>query len=203
MEIHTAPEGGGLSDSPLSRPEANFLHSLPRPAHPLVMSTSPCDEVRGSTYQALPASVLYILRFEGLAIAALTALLYARTGAHWWLFAALWLLPDLSLLGYLASPFWGARVYNSVHAYATPATLAICALALGVPSLIPVALIWGNHIAVDRLLGYGLKFQGGSGWTIRGRSVRPLEQGRNEYMGRPIVSNLLLSAAMLTEPLSR
>ena len=116
----------------------------------------------------LPASILYILRFEGFAVAVLTAILYARTGASWWLFAALWLTPDLSMLGYLAGPFFGARVYNAIHAYATPATLAVCAMALGSHTLLPVAIIWGNHIAVDRLLGYGLKYQAGFGWTHLG-----------------------------------
>ena len=116
----------------------------------------------------LPASILYILRFEGLAVAVLTAILYAHTGASWWLFAALWLTPDLSMLGYLAGPFFGARVYNAIHAYATPATLAVCAMALGSHTLLPVAIIWGNHIAVDRLLGYGLKYQAGFGWTHLG-----------------------------------
>lgn len=120
----------------------------------------------------LPASVLYILRFDGLAIAAVTLLLYARTGASWWMFAGLWLLPDLSMLGYLAGPFWGARVYNSIHAYATPITLACCALLLGATPLLPFALIWTNHIAIDRLLGYGLKYQSGFGDTHLGRTGR-------------------------------
>src|ERR1039458_4151989 len=58
---------------------------------------------------ARSSSVITLLRLEGLAVAAVSAALYARTGASWWLFAALWLLPDLSMLGYLASPCWGAR----------------------------------------------------------------------------------------------
>ena len=122
------------------------------------MTKTPCDELDARVRYELPASILYILRFEALAITALTALLYARTGASWWLFAALWLAPDLSMLGYLAGPFWGARVYNSVHAYATPVTLAVCALLLHAGSLLPFALIWANHIAVDRLMGFGLKY---------------------------------------------
>jgi hypothetical protein len=125
------------------------------------MSTSPCEEAQAAARAGLPASVLYILRFDGLAIAALTVLLYARTGASWWLFAALWLVPDLSMLGYLAGPFWGSRVYNSIHAYATPVTLGVCALLLHADALLPIALIWMNHIAVDRLLGYGLKYPSG------------------------------------------
>jgi hypothetical protein len=113
--------------------------------------------------------VLSILRLEGLAAAALSAVFYARTGASWWLFAALWLAPDLSLLGYLAGPNWGARIYNAIHAYITPATLAVSALLLHSFAPVPFALIWINHIGVDRMLGYGLKFQEGFAWTHLGK----------------------------------
>lgn len=133
------------------------------------MSQSPCEEVQSRSSTGLPASILYILRSEGLAITALTAVLYARTGASWWVFAVLWLAPDLSMLGYLAGPFWGARIYNAIHAYATPVTLAICGLLLRNDLLLPLALIWTNHIAVDRLLGYGLKYPSSFGLTHLGR----------------------------------
>ncbi|HWG21421.1 MAG TPA: DUF4260 domain-containing protein [Terracidiphilus sp.] len=136
------------------------------------MSKAPCAEAEAKVHAELPASVLYILRCEGLAVAVLTAILYARSGASWWLFAALWLAPDLSLLGYFAGPSLGARIYNSVHAYATPITLAVCALLVGAHALVPIALIWGNHIAVDRLLGFGLKYPAGFGWTHLGRVGR-------------------------------
>ncbi len=136
------------------------------------MSTTPCDEAERSAQPTLPASVVYILRFEAFAIAAVTAILFARTSASWWLFAVLWLAPDLSLLGYLAGPFWGSRVYNSIHAYATPATLGVCAVLLHARGLLPIGLIWANHIAVDRLLGYGLKYQAGFEWTHLGRIGR-------------------------------
>jgi hypothetical protein len=105
------------------------------------------------------------LRLEGLAAAAFSAVLYARTGASWWLFAALWLAPDLSMLGYLAGPCNGAKIYNAIHTYVTPATLAVCGMLLGAPAVMPIALIWVNHIGVDRLLGYGLKYPAGFGWT--------------------------------------
>ena len=106
---------------------------------------------------ATPASIVMILRLEGLAVAAATAALYARTGASWWLFAALWLVPDLSMLGYLLGSCRGARIYNAVHAYVAPAALGClrsCCTRMGCCRF---ALIWANHIGVDRLLGYGLK----------------------------------------------
>jgi hypothetical protein len=76
------------------------------------------------------------------------------------------------MLGYLAGPGWGARIYNAIHSYVTPATLAVCALLLRSPALVPIALIWFNHIGVDRLLGYGLKYPAGFGWTHLGKSGR-------------------------------
>lgn len=98
----------------------------------------------------------------------ITAAVYARTGASWWLFAALWLTPDLSILGYLAGPVRGARIYNSIHTYITPLPLALPALLLHSYVLLPFALIWVNHIGVDRLLGFGLKYPAGFGWTHLG-----------------------------------
>ena len=97
------------------------------------------------------------------------AVLYARTGASWWLFAALWLVPDLSMLGYLAGPCRGARIYNAFHTYVMPGVLALVALLPGARFALPLALIWVNHIGVDRLLGYGLKYADGFGFTHLGR----------------------------------
>lgn len=60
---------------------------------------------------------------------------------------------------------WGARVYNAIHSYGAPAALALCALLLRTPAPLPFALIWLNHIGVDRLLGCGLKYPHGFTWT--------------------------------------
>ena len=122
--------------------------------------------------QTRTSTVILLLRLEGLAVAAVTVALYARTGASWWLFAALWLAPDLSMLGYLAGPCRGARVYNAFHTYAGPVVLALSALLLHVHGALPVALIWANHIGADRLLGYGLKYADGFGYTHLGRVGR-------------------------------
>ncbi len=108
---------------------------------------------------------MLLLRLEGLAAAAVTAVLYAHTGASWWLFAALWLAPDLSMLGYLAGSRRGARIYNAFHTYVAPVVLALSALLLHARGLSPLALIWANHIGVDRLLGFGLKYADGFRWT--------------------------------------
>ena len=138
------------------------------------MATALSRSVQQNDCPAVAAPLAALLRLEGLAVAALTAVLYARTGTSWWLFAALWLVPDLSMLGYLVDSCWGARTYNAIHSYVTPATLAVCALVLHQPALVPFALIWANHIGVDRLLGYGLKYPAGFKWThLSGPGGRP------------------------------
>ena len=118
----------------------------------------------GETPAILPP-LLWWLRLEGLAVAALSALLYARSGSSWWLFAILWLVPDLSMMGYWAGSRWGAHCYNTVHAYLLPAALAIGGLCLHRAAILSITLIWFNHIGVDRLLGYGLKYPAGFGFT--------------------------------------
>jgi hypothetical protein len=120
------------------------------------------DPIAGSHVQIF-------LRLEGLAVAAVSVLFYAHTGASWWLFAGLWLLPDLSMLGYLGGPRLGARIYNAIHSYVTPATLAAMSILLKSPALLPYAFVWVNHIGVDRMMGYGLKYPQGFGWTHLGR----------------------------------
>ncbi len=125
--------------------------------------------LNSQTCPAVGAPLVFLLRLEGLAAAVFAAVLYAHTGASWWLFAALWLAPDLSMLGYLVNANIGARIYNAIHSYVTPATLAVCSMLLGSAAVMPIALIWVNHIGVDRLLGYGLKYPAGFGWTHLGR----------------------------------
>lgn len=121
-----------------------------------------------ATGGAVTGSVAILLRLEGLVVAVASAALYARTGASWWLFAALWLTPDLSMLAYLKRPCLGARYYNVAHTYLLPGVLALLGWLLHANALLPVALIWVNHIGVDRLLGYGLKYSDGFGYTHLG-----------------------------------
>lgn len=115
------------------------------------------------------SSIIFLQCAEGLAIATAAAVLYARTGASWWLFAAVWLVPDLSMLSYLGGACLGARIYNAFHTYIAPGVLALCSLLPGARIALPLALIWANHIGVDRMLGYGLKYGNGFGYTHLGR----------------------------------
>ncbi len=102
-------------------------------------------------------SVAVQLRIEHAALAVAAIVAYSAVGASWWLFAALILAPDLGMLGYLAGPKVGARVYNVAHNYALAALAVGLGWYLAVPLLLAIGLIWVAHISIDRTLGYGLK----------------------------------------------
>ncbi len=101
--------------------------------------------------------VTWILRSEAVAaFVAGLALWFANDGALLWILPAL-LLPDISMLGYVAGPRVGALTYNAVHNW----TLALGMLALGWwassgPALLVGAVLLA-HVGMDRALGYGLK----------------------------------------------
>jgi hypothetical protein len=109
-----------------------------------------------------------VLRAEGAAIFALSLLLYGKTDWSWWLMVVLFLAPDVSFLGYLAGPRIGAVVYNAAHSLLGPLVIVAAGLLLPAFILVPVALIWTAHVGFDRLLGYGLKYGAGFGYTHLG-----------------------------------
>ncbi|GGK61141.1 DUF4260 family protein [Ornithinimicrobium pekingense] len=106
---------------------------------------------------ALP---VWFQRIESAAVAALVVVVFVQLGFAWWWLVAIFLLWDLSMLGYLVSPTVGAVSYNVGHSYLGPATLLLLSWVGAVDARWPlfVTLTWAFHIAVDRLLGYGLKF---------------------------------------------
>ena len=120
---------------------------------------------------------LLLLRLEGAALLIIATVLYANTGTGWLFYALLFLVPDLSFLGYLAGPRVGAIAYNAAHTTLGPIALALVGIYAGVSLLIAIALIWAAHIGIDRMLGYGLKYAAGFGFTHLVRIGRPRPEG--------------------------
>lgn len=103
------------------------------------------------------SGISMLLRIEALIELLLAIAAYRHIGGNWKTFALLFLVPDLSMLGYLVNPRLGAHLYNVGHTYLVPAVLALSGLLLATPSLYLFSLIWAAHIGFDRTLGYGLK----------------------------------------------
>ena len=102
-----------------------------------------------------------LLRLEGaVGFCALIAA-YAWSGHSWWLFGALFFVPDLSMLAYLVNARIGAAGYNIAHSLIGPGLLGGAGFLLGSPILPWLAVIWAAHIGFDRMLGYGLKYSSG------------------------------------------
>jgi hypothetical protein len=118
---------------------------------------------------AATGGVRALLRLEGVVLFAGMTLLYALWDGSWWVYAILFLAPDLSFAAYLAGPKAGAVVYNAAHSYLLPVALMTAGLAMASPLVLSIAMIWLAHIGIDRALGYGLKYQAGFAFTHLGR----------------------------------
>src|SRR5262245_5141573 len=77
----------------------------------------PMDTV-AAVAPAVTGTPRLLLRIEGACIFAIAIVLYWRLSESWWLFVVLFLVPDLSFLGYLAEAGVGAIAYNLAHTVA-------------------------------------------------------------------------------------
>ena len=117
---------------------------------------------------AAHGGVRTLLRLEGAAVLAGALIAYAQLDAGWVAFALLFLVPDVSLLGYFAGARAGALLYNAAHSYLAPAALIALGALAAQPVALALGLVWVAHIGFDRLLGYGLKYGSGFGATHLG-----------------------------------
>jgi Domain of unknown function (DUF4260) len=123
-----------------------------------------------------PTNLISVI-LRGEALAALIggiAIWVANDGSVLWL-AAFMLVPDISMIGYLANDRIGALTYNAVH------NLILAGALLGIGwwlgwrfGLMGGALLLA-HVGMDRALGYGLKLPTGFHETHLGRIGRGRE----------------------------
>jgi hypothetical protein len=102
-----------------------------------------------------------LLQLEGASALALSLFAYHWNQGSWVLFAVLFLVPDASMIGYLANVRLGAITYNAIHTYVGPILLAGYAIGGGHKQALMISLIWTAHIGLDRMLGFGLKYATG------------------------------------------
>ena len=108
------------------------------------------------------------VRADAAAIVVLTLWAVSATNSSWIWFFALFLLPDLSMIGYVFGPRVGAVAYNIGHLNAWPVGLLTTGLVFHAPFATTAALSWIAHIAFDNVLGYGLKLPSGFQYTALG-----------------------------------
>ena len=106
----------------------------------------------------MKSSHIYQLRGEAAAFLLLGLHVYSSFYADWLLFLTLFFIPDLSILLYLFSNKAGAYGYNISHFYGWPVLFISCGLFFGDSLLVKIGIIWASHLAFDRMLGWGLKY---------------------------------------------
>ncbi|MBS1680616.1 MAG: DUF4260 domain-containing protein [Bacteroidetes bacterium] len=88
-------------------------------------------------------------------------------GAYWlslylgyagWVFFVWLLVPDISMIGYLFNTKVGAAVYNTAHHQGLAIAVTAVGFYFAVPHVTLAGIILFGHSAMDRMLGYGLKF---------------------------------------------
>ena len=112
----------------------------------------------------------HIISLEYLFAAVLTALFFVTVGRFdWWWLIVLFLLFDISMVGYVVNQKIGALTYNMGHSLIGPAILAAIYIATNNQAVLFITSLWLFHIFVDRALGYGLKHSTGFEHTHLGK----------------------------------
>lgn len=113
------------------------------------------------------------LKLEEIAQFVLGILVFTQLDYAWWIFLVLILTPDIGMLGYAVNNRLGAALYNIFH----HKSLAIAIAVLGYYMQNDVTLLIGtilfSHSAMDRVMGYGLKYETGFRFTHLGELPQP------------------------------
>ncbi|MDT0605808.1 DUF4260 domain-containing protein [Croceitalea rosinachiae] len=109
------------------------------------------------------------IRLEEFMLLLLGFFLFMEMDFEWWLFFALLIVPDIGMLGYLGGNKIGAFLYNLFHHRGLAIFLLLVGKSfLNLPWLELIGIIMFSHIAMDRVFGYGLKYDKGFKYTHLG-----------------------------------
>lgn len=119
-----------------------------------------------------------LIKLEEAAQFALSIILFAKLPFVWWLYPALLLLPDLGMIGYAVNTTVGAFTYNLFHHKGIAILVGITGLFLASNPLMLAGIILFGHAAMDRMMGYGLKYSKGFKFTHLG-TLAPQRQDKH------------------------
>ena len=97
------------------------------------------------------------LRIEAVALAGLMTALTYKSGTPLWVLPATFIFFDIGMIGYIVSARVGALTYNLIHNSTIPTILIIYGALNNAHAISVIAYAWTFHIAIDRMLGFGLK----------------------------------------------
>ena len=109
------------------------------------------------------------LKLEEAAMFIGTILLFYWSEFEWWIYPAFFLAPDIGMLGYLINNKVGAFTYNILHSKVIAVIIELVGIYYSNNYLILTGIIMFGHSSFDRMLGYGLKYNTGFGFTHLGK----------------------------------
>jgi hypothetical protein len=131
------------------------------------MQKKSCNRIT-SLANAYFSAMKILLKIEEVAMFVVSLILFENLGISWWWFAACILLPDLSMIGYLINARVGACAYNFFHHKALAIVTWFVGLYFGNMHLQFTGIMLFAHASMDRMLGYGLKYETGFRFTHLG-----------------------------------
>ena len=99
-----------------------------------------------------------IVALEEFALFGLSIFVFSQLTYAWWLFPALLLVPDISMLGYLINNKAGAIGYNFFHHKALGIVVYLVGLYFNNEIFLLAGVLLFAHSCFDRVFGYGLKY---------------------------------------------
>ncbi len=109
-----------------------------------------------------------LLKTEEILMFALGIYMYSLLDFAWWWFLLLILAPDLGMIGYVFGSKIGAFTYNLTHHKGLAIALYLFGSYLSLPLWQLAGTILFSHSAMDRIFGYGLKYDKGFKFTHLG-----------------------------------
>ena len=111
-----------------------------------------------------------LIRAEAIVPFLISVLLISRLPLQfaWWIWIAIFLAPDLSMLGYLINNKAGAFTYNLFHHQLLAVVISVTGIVFQLPYVELAGLVLLGHSSLDRVMGYGLKFNTGFKFTHLG-----------------------------------
>ncbi len=109
-----------------------------------------------------------IIKLEELGMLVISIFALASFELAWWVYLILFLGPDISMLGYLLGNKIGAACYNIFHHKGIALALFLTGFIYHDWLLQVTGIILFGHSSMDRMFGYGLKYNEGFKFTHLG-----------------------------------
>lgn len=109
-----------------------------------------------------------VLKLEEILMFVLGIYLFNQLDYAWWWFLVLILAPDIGMIGYLFNNKIGALTYNLFHHKGLAILVYLAGVYFSIPLCQLIGIILFSHSALDRAMGYGLKFDKGFKFTHLG-----------------------------------